>query len=987
MEDQIEKLLLVLMAKVNDGIPDGNGGYLEEPVENYAMRLREESNGQLDAAVDVAAYEIIVSRSKWSSKMWKGVLLVLVGQVPLVGSATAVFYSQFEAIWKQLRFVSVAASLYGHDTRDDHTQCQIVLCLLDDKIREKEGRSAMQNIYSKGVKSGVSVAATVVARSIVQRGGSRFLLRRVLGGLLVGVVPEAVGVLYTVWGGGSRHNEAEALEQAKLLTRRVQRHFKREEQVTLWPFWLALVLWGVPVLVKALIKLWIAYDKAWEKGRAFSSDRAPWLALEPLQIDWLPDAVYTISYLALKACVGFSLVWCIFRVYLSVGKRKPWTFSATVVLARSILLGLSAESTAQSAVLALLGPETERLYHTHRAGVGLITLISSQKEVKIYAIGSLAANVVLTILWAIFVHGQGDSINWHSLLESITSLSNLVLVELLKKPDTLLALVGPKRVLRSILIAARSIGHAVSRPSMVMEWLHIITPPYSVSCVLFSVQRSAAIVGLFWGTGYVSKVNIVLLAYCSGCTTWIMLSRAFLPHPRTETWEEVLRTKMRLLYLLQLDTSVQDRLDTAIHFFEEYESFTRSRSKEFISVKDWVSSNFTPKEKSELETLGNDPKVEMDMDMYRKREGSRWWFWRKEVEVTDEIRGESDAKHQETVVVSAGDSENSGSSWWFQRKSVATTVTDSTGNVVEDATVSETRKWTSDGESSTSNDNVEQKSWRWRLWSRTSEGPSPTTSALEAPNSASSEPTVPSWKFWGRNSNGSDSPNNAEGRPQQELEQGPKPPTTQSGQSTEEKLEEEEGEGEGGKVKVGHKGADKMQNENGEVGATLETCTTLDESSRPPVMLGTEETPREDTEKTQEAILDPVESETQEGNDVTESTGEGASSLDDRAFSEKKSGESTRQGFFSKLWGSKGSENQQREPQEITIAANDQTSTQIEEVHALEEESEQSPEPSSHSTWKFWAKAPIVEPENSELEHEGGVNEATPQQSRWRFWA
>ena len=116
MEKQIEKLLGVLMTKVIEGIPDHNGGYLERPIDTEAKRFIADCGGELDAAVSAAAYDIFVRRPNWTHSVWKGALIVIIGQLPIVGTTT-VFCSQFESVWKQLRFValqSVAPMVENH---------------------------------------------------------------------------------------------------------------------------------------------------------------------------------------------------------------------------------------------------------------------------------------------------------------------------------------------------------------------------------------------------------------------------------------------------------------------------------------------------------------------------------------------------------------------------------------------------------------------------------------------------------------------------------------------------------------------------------------------------------------------------------------------------------------------------------------------------------------------------------------------------------
>ena len=166
------------------------------------------------------------------------------GQLPWVGTATAVFTSQFESLWKQIRFFALAATLYGHNPRDEATQCQIVLCLLDDKVFSGKTSTSNDNaVETKGtqapldfeteLKQGtLKFAATVVARRVVIQYSistinSTVLFNRALGGLLAGVMPSVVHSVYNVVALGNKYENQEHLaKKVSLAVKTSKEHFK-----------------------------------------------------------------------------------------------------------------------------------------------------------------------------------------------------------------------------------------------------------------------------------------------------------------------------------------------------------------------------------------------------------------------------------------------------------------------------------------------------------------------------------------------------------------------------------------------------------------------------------------------------------------------------------------------------------------------------------------------------------------------------------------
>ena len=251
MESQAEKILTVMMDMVIDGIPV-NGEYFEQPIEREAQRYLDSCSGIADAAVCAAAYELLAKKPSWSKTVWRGTLRAVVGQLPFVGTATAVFTSEFESLWRQIRFVALAATMYGHNPRDETTQCQILLCLLGDKfINPNE-----QENLGKGLKEGtLKFAITTITKRIAISQSTGLVMKGALGGLLVGVMPGAISSIYNVVVLGKRENQEGAAKNASDSVKRVKEHFKMEEQPTLTVAKTAFLCWMVPKATTQLIRV------------------------------------------------------------------------------------------------------------------------------------------------------------------------------------------------------------------------------------------------------------------------------------------------------------------------------------------------------------------------------------------------------------------------------------------------------------------------------------------------------------------------------------------------------------------------------------------------------------------------------------------------------------------------------------------------------------------------------------------------------------
>ncbi|GBG25965.1 Hypothetical Protein FCC1311_021852 [Hondaea fermentalgiana] len=674
MESQIERLLTVLMNKVVDGIPDGKGGYLERPLETEAKRFVNDCGGELDAAVAAAAHFIFVRKPSWSESMWRSALIVVVGQVPLVGSTAAIFYNQFESVWRQLRFVALAATIYGHDVRDDATQCQVILCLLDDNIRKRQGPGAMDKIYKKLGKNGVQVAATVIARQVVARGGTSFLMKKVLGGLLIGVVPEAVGLLYTAFFTDTfMSNDAEKAVRAKQLKERARSHFKKDAQPTLVVAWVSFLVWFVPILTINVSKVWVVFDRILMRllttgpvqpallshpivdsyiFGTFDASRESWPA-------WLTRTVCFSLFVSFKAALlCFVALMAVYFAH-QIGRRQTWMVSTAALGIRAALNFLSARNTALSLALAIehvvASTPHDGLYHGHRAFVGFFAIISrSRTELKPYnpwVVGSLllwigyhclivaytySSAIIYALAPLLFV---GEDYDWQiafadstsvfknvsssafamarlgDALNALTTIALHVLIEEIRKPDIVMTLVGPKKVVEGILYAAKSLGNVVSSPDSVLFWLDKTTPPVDVSWALLSLQFGATGLGLFWGLvthfHWLSPFEAFLVT--ANVLQFIpkLLWRKSLPPPHeTQVWNQALESRHRLLYLIpDINSGLRSKVYDAVTFFEHYE-FAVNRSQEyasssFVRVKDWVQSSFTKREQQEFERLGS----------------------------------------------------------------------------------------------------------------------------------------------------------------------------------------------------------------------------------------------------------------------------------------------------------------------------------------------------------------------------------------------
>eukprot|EP00512_Aurantiochytrium_limacinum_P001598 CAMPEP_0171485418 /NCGR_PEP_ID=MMETSP0958-20121227/533_1 /TAXON_ID=87120 /ORGANISM="Aurantiochytrium limacinum, Strain ATCCMYA-1381" /LENGTH=1155 /DNA_ID=CAMNT_0012018203 /DNA_START=438 /DNA_END=3905 /DNA_ORIENTATION=- len=675
MESQIEKLLTVLMNKVVDGIPDGKGGFLERPLDTEAKRFVNDCGGELDAAVAAAAHFIFVRKPSWSESMWRSALIVVVGQVPLVGSTAAIFYNQFESVWRQLRFVALAATIYGHDAREDATQCQIILCLLDDNIRKRQGPGAMDKIYKKIGKSGVQVAATIIARQVVARGGASFLMKRVLGGLLLGVVPEAVGLLYTAFFTDTfMPNNGEKAQRAKQLKERARSHFKKDERPTLTIAWVSFLVWFIPILSINIAKVWVTFDRL--LMRALTVGPVQRTLLSHPVVDsylfgtfdgsetwsaWLIHHILMSLFVSFKAALLFGVASLIILLVNHIGRKQTWMVSTAALGVRGGLNFLSARGTSISFALAiqhLNGPSPfDGLYHAHRAFVGFYSIISRAKpELKPYnpwVVGSLLLWIGYHCIIVLYTYGvafisalapllfvgehydlqialsdsseafnniSGSAFALARLSDALNALTTIalhVLIEEIRKPDIIMSLVGPKKVVEGILYAAKSLGHVVSSPDSVLFWLDKTTPPIDVSWALLSLQYGATGLGLFWGMvthfHWLSSFEAFLITTnVLQILPKVLWNRALPPPHESQVWHEVLESRHRLLYLIpDIDSGLRSKVYDAITFFEHYE-FAVHRSQEyasssFVKVKDWVQASFTKREKQEFERLGSNP--------------------------------------------------------------------------------------------------------------------------------------------------------------------------------------------------------------------------------------------------------------------------------------------------------------------------------------------------------------------------------------------
>jgi len=599
---------------------------------------------------------------------------VVVGQVPLVGSAAGMFCEQFETVWRQLRFVALAARIYGHDVEDDACQCQIILCLLDDKIRKRTGPGAMDRIYSGGVRSGVQVAATIIARQIIAKGGRSFVMRRVLGGLLVGVVPEAVGVLYTVlFMENLRSKDAQIAERARELNERARSHFKKDEQPGLTTVISAFLVWSIPLLG-------INVSKAW-----YMMDRLVYIMFFQTIIEYVETSPAIVQILLwfffalLKSAVLLSCGFSAFLLGQSLLRSRTWLVSTIALGVRAALSFVSAQNTATSLGLAIMfGMENavgDCLYHSHRAGVGLFTILSrSEKSLKTYnpyVVGSLLVWIVYNLATCLFAYAQAvaplfligkdynlevaisDIQTLHAelansgfagarlrdALNALTTIALHVLLEELRRPEILMTVFGPKKVVTGMLFAAKSLGHVVASPESVLLWLDNVTPPVMVSRALLSASWCASSLGLICGLllhfELVSKLNLIISCYAVLVTVPFYLAHKRMPPPHEDQdWDDALKSRHRLLYLIpDIDTGFRSKLYFAISFFEHYE-FAMSRSQHyasssFVKVKDWVQSNFTKREKQEFGRLAQtqsdvEPPLEFDAGVYYEESSWKW---------------------------------------------------------------------------------------------------------------------------------------------------------------------------------------------------------------------------------------------------------------------------------------------------------------------------------------------------------------------------
>jgi len=663
MEGQIEKILDVIMTKVIEGIPNGKGGYLERPIDTEALRFINDCGGELDAAVAAAAFDVFVRKSKWSDAMWKGALVVVVGQIPLLGSTAAVFYQQFECLWKQIRFIALAATIYGHDMKEDSTQLQAILCLVDDKIRQKDGATAMNSLVSNVSKSGCQVAATVIARQIARSGSTGFLMRRVLGGLMAGVVPEAVGLVYNLFIGAK--TEQDKGQRAKELSDRARKHFKIDEQPSMVPFMIALILWAVPMLLMNGYRMEAKFRNM--LCTLFGDD-------------------VLLGYLDFMIIFGFEclLVALTLKVVCKVGvwlfHSQTWILSALTLGVRSFLSLLSFRNTATSFVLFLTlvynkQPADESLYHGHRCLVGWFLAASKYhkplKRFVPYIVASLLVWTLynVTLCGVMYLNGilpllqkliAGESIIYDLIslyeefttsrmvythlrdaIDAVCAISLHVLVLEIQRQDILMSLLGPKKVVSGILFAGKSLGHVVLSPDSVMCWLDNATPPFLVSWVLLSLQHTGNVLGVLYGFGYQTNLmtvkEVALLTYGILITVPFILWQQNLPAPHEEfTWADALKTRHSLLYLIpDIDVGTRSKLYYAIHFFDQYDSAIKktksfvpnqaSLSWQYEKFHDWIWRNQkTPYEDSYL--IINEPTEMVEENPCVDAE-SGWKFW------------------------------------------------------------------------------------------------------------------------------------------------------------------------------------------------------------------------------------------------------------------------------------------------------------------------------------------------------------------------
>eukprot|EP00510_Aplanochytrium_minuta_P000337 CAMPEP_0184023924 /NCGR_PEP_ID=MMETSP0954-20121128/11704_1 /TAXON_ID=627963 /ORGANISM="Aplanochytrium sp, Strain PBS07" /LENGTH=1168 /DNA_ID=CAMNT_0026307009 /DNA_START=891 /DNA_END=4397 /DNA_ORIENTATION=- len=644
MESQTEKVITVIMNQVVEGIPNLKGGYLEQPIESEATRFLNNAGGFADAAVSAAAYELItpLTHPSWSKSVWRGTLRAVVGQLPWVGTATAVFTSQFESLWKQIRFFALAATLYGHNPRDEATQCQIVLCLLDDKLLnggtsanrvDETGESSKKiNLdFETELKQGtLKFAATVVARKVfvqysISTINSTVLFNRVLGGLLAGVMPGVVHSLYNAVALGNQYENQEHLaNRVRMAVKTSKEHFKAEEQPTLAIARTAFVAWLVPNVLKqgakidSMARSLILQNSFMETHLA---SLTMWYVFEALVVAVLALFLLWFGYWKNISSCGTVLV----------SRLPPWLVSTITLLLRAFLHFLSVKNTAFSFAKSFTKAD---IYHGHRAIVGIASLVSRKSFAKdlnlqpflpfihgslliwiLYSLLIWFGNYVVMIISVLAndITSFDKLLELHHTLESsgftmsrvgdaldvISTVSLHVLVHQIQKSEIIISLLGPVTVVDGIMFAAKSLGTFVTKPDHILQWLASASPPPLFAWTIFACQACSLFLGVFWG--FLSEVDVgvterekYVATYAVLLTICIVSKDRKLPPPfQKKTWEDALSTRHRLLFLIpELDSGVKSKLHFVIKFFEQYEkAFVHTTSTWSASIN-WIESKW-----------------------------------------------------------------------------------------------------------------------------------------------------------------------------------------------------------------------------------------------------------------------------------------------------------------------------------------------------------------------------------------------------------
>eukprot|EP00924_Labyrinthula_sp_SR-Ha-C_P014633 snap_masked-scaffold_34-processed-gene-3.56-mRNA-1 protein AED:1.00 eAED:1.00 QI:0/0/0/0/1/1/2/0/1384 len=286
MEQQTTKFLSAVMNKVVNGLPDYKGGYFEQPVESEAKALLHKSGGLSDAAVSAAAFDFVMRNEcpRWSKYVQRSAVRAVVGTLPIIGTASAVFYSQFESFYQHVRFVALAACIYGHNVRDERVQTQVLLCIIDEmfmskketkpkqkeiensspevlrlengdatkekeklddsesiivekskvsKVRKRRRKRQVSDLEKDIAQGTIEYAATALIRKVavnysIQTLSTSFLFNKALGGVLVGILPELIaGISHSI----EQSNNPESMnsrlgDRIKSQVKKVQEHFK-----------------------------------------------------------------------------------------------------------------------------------------------------------------------------------------------------------------------------------------------------------------------------------------------------------------------------------------------------------------------------------------------------------------------------------------------------------------------------------------------------------------------------------------------------------------------------------------------------------------------------------------------------------------------------------------------------------------------------------------------------------------------------------------